>query len=73
MKPYLEDADFTLYQGEALTVLRELPEEAVDASGGTTARAARLLGRRSIGIEIDESFCAAAAASTQQLPLEAIA
>ncbi len=30
MKPYLQDADLTLYQGDALEVLRELPDESVD-------------------------------------------
>ena len=30
MKPYLQDSDFTLYNGDALDVLRELPDESVD-------------------------------------------
>ena len=30
MKPYLQDADLTLYLGDALEVLRELPDESVD-------------------------------------------
>ena len=30
MKPYLQDADLTLYCGDALEVLRELPDESVD-------------------------------------------
>jgi site-specific DNA-methyltransferase (adenine-specific) len=28
-EPYLSDPDFTLYQGEALEVLRDLPSESV--------------------------------------------
>ena len=31
MKPHTADADFVLYQGDALEVLRELPEASVDA------------------------------------------
>lgn len=27
--PYLNDADFQLYQGDALDVLREMPDESV--------------------------------------------
>jgi DNA modification methylase len=30
LNPYLSDADFTLYHGDALEVLRELPSESVD-------------------------------------------
>ena len=30
MKPYLQDADLTIYCGDALEVLRELPDESVD-------------------------------------------
>lgn len=29
MKPYIEDTDLTLYQGDALEVLRTLPDESV--------------------------------------------
>jgi DNA modification methylase len=29
-QPYINDSDFTLYQGDALEVLRELPDESVD-------------------------------------------
>lgn len=29
MTPYLQDADLSLYQGDALEVLRELPDESV--------------------------------------------
>lgn len=30
MRPYLEDPDFTLWNGDALEVLRELPDESVN-------------------------------------------
>jgi site-specific DNA-methyltransferase (adenine-specific) len=30
VKPYLQDSDLTIYQGDALEVLRELPDESVD-------------------------------------------
>lgn len=30
MKPYLQDADLTLYHGDVLAILRELPAESVD-------------------------------------------
>lgn len=31
MAPYIKDSDFTLYVGDALTVLRELPDKSVDS------------------------------------------
>lgn len=31
MTPYLDDGDVTIYVGDALATLRELPDESVDA------------------------------------------
>ena len=39
---------------------------------GTTALVARRLGRRCIGIELNERYCEIAAERTQQLSLEAV-
>lgn len=43
------------------------------AGAGTTALAARKLGRRSIGIELSEASCAIAAARLAQQPIEGVA
>jgi DNA modification methylase len=141
MTPFVQDADFTLYVGDALDVLRDLPDESVDCiatsppffglrdygmegqigleaspeewaaklvavmaegrrvlkpegtlwlevgdiilagcpaggtvldpflGSGTTALVARKLGRRCVGIELNESYAEMAARRLQQLSL----
>ena len=58
LTPWLTDPDVTLYHGDCLEVLRELP-----------SLVARNHGRHSIGIELNQQYLEIAAKRLQQLSL----
>jgi DNA modification methylase len=65
--PWLDDGDVKLYHGDAAEVLSQLPAASVQTC--VTSLVARHHGRRSIGIDLSESYLGIAARRLQQLSL----
>ena len=83
IKPYYQDNGVTQYCSDALSVLEELPDESIDllvtdppygigfmGKSWDKALASKLLGRRCIGIEINEEYCEIASKRCSQGVME---